>query len=280
MIKKQTRKGMVSVAKALIVVMSLACVMSFVGCKKEEAKTETKQETETTTEETNTETPVESVSESTYVENATYSLPEIEGKSYKLMGEDSKEYSIKDIVLPNIKLDSEDAKKANDEIKGIFDGVAQEINTELKETEHMFYCTANYKAYENNGILSVVITMETGGSDVPQHTYYTYNFDLDTKAAVDYNTILTKAGYTADTVDAKIREAIKTTSSLKDITAEDCEEGKTVDSYIDESLANFKETIKEGKGKYLLGENGKLTVDVLVSIPAGGGLYNELLVIG
>lgn len=83
----------------------------------------------------------------------------------------NKSYSLKDINLPYININSEDANNANKEIKTLFEELAENFEQEYKNTK-TWYNIASYKTYTKGNLLSILITVESGGTDVEQYKYY------------------------------------------------------------------------------------------------------------
>ena len=68
----------------------------------------------------------------------------------------NKSYSLKDINLPYININSEDANNANKEIKTLFEELAENFEQEYKNTK-TWYNIASYKTYTKGNLLSILI---------------------------------------------------------------------------------------------------------------------------
>lgn len=87
--------------------------------------------------------------------------------------------SDKYLTVPYININSEDANKANDEIKNIYEEIYSKYGTAPSYT--IIY-SSNYEFYENDNILSIVLRVGNavinGGAGTSKT--YIYNFNLDT----------------------------------------------------------------------------------------------------
>jgi hypothetical protein len=75
---------------------------------------------------------------------------------YEVKGRD-KECSVKDIVVPEITIDSKDVERINKEIKALYNRLEKEIKEKYDEYVDDSYYETNYKTYINGDVLSVVI---------------------------------------------------------------------------------------------------------------------------
>lgn len=201
------------------------------------------------------------------VYNADYQDKELKGKEYVSLGM-ARSYSLEDIVLPYIDISSEYAVKANSEIKGLYDDLVKSFKKDL-EGEQIGYQVSHYTTYKNGSILSVVITVEKGGTDVEQYQYYTYNFDLNNGTKVNYEDAYKQVGFTLDTIEKQAETVIKNIEQLSLLTEDMCPEGKTVNSYIEASIENYKEAVNQNALPFFLDENGKLNIVVIINMPVG-----------
>lgn len=211
------------------------------------------------------------------VYNAEYTYKDLDGKSYKSVSTE-KTYSLKDIQVPYININSEDAKKANNDIKEIFDGLAKFFEEELKDTK-TWYNISKYEYFINDKVLSIVITVESGGTDVKKYEYYTFNFDLNTLKSLNYEEMYKNAGFTSDNINSKVENEIKNCDLLKELTEEHVGEFETVEQYINNSINNYKLDVFDNEIKYYLNDSGKLNVIVDVEAPVGRGVFQTILTI-
>jgi hypothetical protein len=111
----------------------------------------------------------------------------------------------KDLIVPYININSQDAKKANEEIKELYEEKYSEFGEYLSKSSDgelkAYSCPLlEYKVYENQNILSIVIynterMIVTNSSIGSKEIYiHTYNFNLDTLevATLDEMAVLCK----------------------------------------------------------------------------------------
>lgn len=124
----------------------------------------------------------------------------------------------KDLIVPYININSEDAKKANKEIKEVYEEKYSEFGEYLSKSSDgelkAYSCPLlEYKVYENQNILSVVLynterMVVTNSSLGSKELYiYTYNFNLDTleAATLDEMAVLCKFSSGSE-VNKKIKD--------------------------------------------------------------------------
>ncbi|MDO5556150.1 MAG: hypothetical protein Q4G09_05940 [Clostridia bacterium] len=188
-------------------------------------------------------------------------------------------YSLKDIVVPYINLNSDDANKVNNEIKELFDEMAQFFEEELTSTQ-TWYRISSYKYFINDNILSILITTESGGSAVETYEYHTYNFDLKTSKLLDYKSIYNSVGYTSDNIDSKVETAINNYERLKEFANEFYDKSlQEPITFKQKSINNYYDSVANKKIAYFLDSNGKLNVIVRIEMPIGIGEFDTILTI-
>lgn len=196
---------------------------------------------------------------SEYVYDAEYDYDVDETTEYGL-------YSIKDIVVPYININTEEAKEINSEIKELFDE-AISVYKEYLDDE-TFYTTISYESYINDNILSVIILTTNGGTDIPLEEYISYNFDLTTLETVDFKYVYETAGFTETTINEKVGEEIKEYLASEDYEDIWTEENSQED-YTEKSISNYQNSVSNNSIKYYLNEDGNLNIIVDMEIPAG-----------
>lgn len=211
------------------------------------------------------------------VYDAEYTYGDLEGKTY-ISKSMEKTYSLEDIVVPYININSDDAIKANKEIQQLFEECAEFFKQEL-EGEQTWYNIANYKTYSNDKILSILITVQSGGTDVENYEYYTYNFNLENLKMISYETAYNKAGFSSNNINSKVENAITNCEKLLNLTDSDCPEGTNRNTYINNSIKNYKDSIIDNSIKYFIDENGELNVIVKIEIPAGIGKFDTVILV-
>lgn len=127
-----------------------------------------------------------------------------------------------EIKLPYININSDDAKKINDEIKGLFDKAYNEFGDLIEMTDYatgkktynensFSYTGYDYAVYENNNIVSIVITKTyiVVPGDITT-SYITYNFDLDTLKLLKVDDVLKSYSFDSKSdLNQKLQIAIK-----------------------------------------------------------------------
>lgn len=203
-----------------------------------------------------------------YTYNATYAIKNL-ASSYT---NDKKTVRyLKDIVVPYVNINSDDAKSVNKEIEQLHSELISSYK-EYLESNKVFYVKSKYDSYTNGNILSILITITSGGTDVPRKDYKTYNFNLETLKLVNYSDLYTSKNYTSDTINISVENEI-----LKHINAEIADanmpENETKGTYIDASVKNYKDSIKDNSIKYFIDAKNKLNIIVNIVIPAGAGEF-------
>ena len=210
---------------------------------------------------------------------------DVTAESYSI---NNKTYYAKDIIVPYININSTYANSSNSDIKKIFDDAIKTYNTGVSDkVEYVDEC--GYKKYINNNSLSVVLTYGAGATDVVHPKYYTYNINLKTGNQLSYEEIYTIAGFNSSTITSKVEAAITQImkEKLKDYkepnndngTGKYYPDGTNFDTYNNESINNYKNSINNNTLEYFLSDNGKLNVIVKLSIPAGTGETDTIVTI-
>lgn len=181
----------------------------------------------------------------------------------------NKSYSLKDINLPYININSEDANNANKEIKTLFEELAENFEQEYKNTK-TWYNIASYKTYTKGNLLSILITVESGGTDVEQYKYYTYNFNLDTLKLYSYEEVYKLAGFNSININDKVEDAIKKSERFTKFKED-------MTTYIEKSIKNYTNSVKDKSIKYFIDGNNELNIIVKIEVPAGRGEFDTII---
>lgn len=210
------------------------------------------------------------------VYDAEYTYGNLEGKSYT--AEDGEKYSIEEIKVPFINIDSSDAEKANKEIKTIFEEAAKIFEKEL-EGEKSAYVTAKYEMYENDEKLSITIKTELEKFEsFPNIVYYTYNFDLTDGSKLSYEDIYNIANISESEIDEKVEEAITEELEYRwKGLAEGYED--ELDEYTEKTIENYKKSVSNNTIKYFLDEEQKLNIMVALEAPTLDGTFEAVITI-
>lgn len=202
------------------------------------------------------------------VYDANYSYKNFSNESYYSQNM-NKTYSLKDINVPYINIKSEEVSNANKEIKALFEDLAKFFEQEYNDTK-TWYNIASYKTYIKGNLLSVVITVEAGGTDVEQYKYYTYNFNLDTLKPYSYEEAYKLAGFNSNNIDTKVEDAIKECDRIAEFKED-------ITTYTEKSIKNYTNSVKDKSIKYFIDENNGLNVIVKIELPVGIGEFDTII---
>ena len=126
--------------------------------------------------------------------------------------------SNKDLIVPYININSDDAKKINEKIRVLYDEYYEKYGKEKatsysSEYKVYYHYNLEYDKYVNDNILSVIITLHEGETVVDGGTgggiyrTYTYNFNLDNLKEASLDEMAVKCGFSSgDVVINKINE--------------------------------------------------------------------------
>ena len=223
----------------------------------------------------------ENTSESKLVSDAKYQN-NLSKTSYK--DSNGKEYSVEDLKLPYINLNSEDAKNVNSSIEETYKKLVNNFkeNVEASEQGKMTNdCTSHYNSYVNGDVLSVVIEIEY--SNRLYKDYYTYNFDVNTLKLLSYEDVYKKAGFTNDNISTKVESSIKNGAVYKQYNQNEIENNiqKTVKAYNEKSLKDIGMSGIDSEYYlgYYLNKDGKLNIVIYFDIPADTGYRLDTITI-
>lgn len=205
-----------------------------------------------------------------WVHEANYDLP-TNKESYYGYSDHTKLISADDLVVPYINIDSDDAKKANQEIYKLYEDLINTFNDNLKE--EIWFTLVEYKTYTNNNIISVVITTESVGTDVPMYKHYTYSFNLNDGKLLSYNEAYKSTGLNENNISDKATQAI--TDALR----KEYSNGDDFDTYNNKSINNYKTSVNNGTIKFFIDDNQKLNIIVTLEIPAGRGQFDTIITV-
>lgn len=197
-------------------------------------------------------------------------------------------YYAKDIVVPYINVNSSYANIANKDIKKIFDDAIKNYNDGVRD-KMTYIDECGYKKYVTDNSLSVVLTYGVGATDVVHPKYYTYNIDLRTGNKLSYEEVYNIANLSSNNIDSKVKNAITKImkDELKDLKDPQKDtgdggyypDGTNFDTYNDESINNYKDSVTNNTLKYFLSDDGKLNIIVKLSIPAGTGEFDTIITV-
>ena len=221
------------------------------------------------------------------VTDAKYTIKELEGEKY-YSNTYERYYSLDDIVVPYINIDSEDAKKINQEIKEVYNEMAGHFKNNLEDAEPdqdlnmdkvcPWWISSNYEVYTNDNVLSVVITQSTGGTASTIKKYYTFNIDLETYNIIEFEDLYKIVGFTDSDIDEKVENAIENSSHYNDKPIKEYYQQSEINEWIKNSKRNYSDSVSNDSIGCFLDENGILRVVVLIDIPVvQDGAYDEIL---
>ena len=205
-----------------------------------------------------------------YVYQAKYEN-NVEQTSYK--DNFGREYSVEDIKLPYINLDSEDAKKANKEIEELHKNLIKEFKENLGYAQQKMMTNdfvTSYNTYINGDILSILIEEDRGYDGKLHNSYYTYNFDIKTGKMLSYEEVYKKAGFTEENISEKVENAIRALDIYNETEQSEADKciQKTIKAYNDRSLKNIGVDGIDAEYYlgYFLNEEGKLNIVIYIDI--------------
>ena len=181
---------------------------------------------------------------------------------------------LKDLKVPFININSDDAKKVNKSLEKLYITTAKsfDLNATYDENGPLSRFVLNYKFYINNDILSVAIVDGGQATYIWLFNYYTYNFDLKTGKLLTYKDIYTKVGIKENEIENKVEQVI--INKQKEIMKDDDYFETNFETFKNESITNYKNSIYNNTLQYYLDENNKLSIITTFSVPAGSGEYD------
>lgn len=277
----------------------LVCLfsVSFVGCEKDSSSNEKN--------DINKEKSIKIDDSKNYVYDANYKYDGQQFTEYKRYDDDSRDEiddilkfilktsfnNLSDLKAPYINIKSDDTTKVNDEIKNIyleklklFDKCALENKekTDFPSCSIMF----DYRNFESKDIISIVVGTSTQSTSVPFTTYYTYNFDKKTGKLLKYDEVLSKLGYTKDSVLEKVKSSIKGRMNEKLTFISDLTTGcPNSNSYSEKpncyeiSYAIYNNSVSENKLSFFVNNEGNLGIITPLYFEGQNGTSNKTVIV-
>jgi len=170
--------------------------------------------------------------------------------------------------IPYIDIESEDAKKMNEEIKEKY---LVHYNEAIKDMEEGYNITGEvyYKSYINGDVLSVVAYRTVHG----WIDYATYNINVKTGKKVDNNELLEMKGLNKEEVRNEIVNFMAEKVSLGSY--EDMTESEEKE-HQQELLQKVYETVIDDNTQFYLNEENHLCIIAVEYVLAGAGEYERL----
>ena len=163
--------------------------------------------------------------------------------------EQDENYTV-DLKIPYFNIDSENARKYNQQIKSIFKDKSESVTSSNSQKEIIY--NVKYKAYENNNILSLVILSELKeGNSNERIIIQTYNYNLENNEMFEIKDFIKQKNIDTSYANNKIKNEI---NSSQEQNLKLVELGYNV-TIRDTNKDEFK---IENVTEYFLGENGYL----------------------
>ena len=269
---QKNNKGVITLLIVIIVILSVLCVLFATGTISFNTNKANDNETnENVNDNNNNENNISKLDAGKeWVHDANYNLP-TNKESYYGHSEHSKLIKASDLVVPYININSDDAKKANQEIYKLYEDLINKFNENLKE--EIWFTLVEYKTYTNNNIISVVITTESAGTASAIYNYYTYSFNLETGKLLSYNDVYKVVGLNEGNITDKATQAV--TNALR----EKYSNGDDFDTYNNKSINNYKTSVSNNTIKFFIDGNKKLNIIVTLEIPAGIGQFDTIITV-
>ncbi len=182
-------------------------------------------------------------------------------------------YSINDIVLPYININSDDAKKVNDEIKELYIKILKFYESEYNGNR-TDYKKTSYKIIKNLNVLSIVITVKNSSDNTDIYDYYTYNFNLDTLNRMTYEEIYKMAEFSDNNINSIIKKYIEDYAEFNDYSNKG-----NMKEYKEKSIINYEQSVQSNTIQYYLDPNMCLNIVVKLELPAEVKDLNRIIAI-
>lgn len=202
--------------------------------------------------------------------DADYNLP-TNKESYYGYIDHSKLIRASDLVVPYININSDDAKKVNQEIYRLYKDLINKFNENLKE--QIWFTLVEYKTYTNDNIISIVITTESAGTAPAIYNHHTYSFNLETGKLLSYNDAYKIVGFNEVIITDKVTQAVTNALRKHYYNSDD------FDSYNNKSINNYNTSVSNNTIKFFIDENKKLNIIVILEYPAGPGQFDTIITI-
>jgi hypothetical protein len=185
---------------------------------------------------------------------------------------------LKNLIVPYININSDDAKNANKTLKELYEKYAKQFDEcgELAESrDNGPSCTQilTYRTYSYNNILSIVVIDSSQSTSAFRLNYTIFNFDLKTGKKLSYSELLSKLGYDESESQSDIKALIK--KKLPNLPGNDNDKfpnscydknGNFTNCY-DLSYSLFDDSIKDGSTLAFSDNDGRLNIFVYLPLP-------------
>ena len=128
-------------------------------------------------------------------------------------------------------------------------------------------------------LVSTALWYSIKATGVVNPNYFTYNIDLKTGEEMSFEEVYQKCGFTKDNINEMVKSSI--TKALKDKFKNNIDdsypEGTNFDTYNNESIENYLDSIENNTLQYFIDENGVLSIIVRLSIPVEMGYFDTVI---
>ena len=119
------------------------------------------------------------------------------------------------LKVPYLNINSNEAKIVNEELEKIYLKYAEEFDKYAADAEKnsnnpICHQILNYKKYQYNNILSIIVFYDTQCTSPFVFNYLTYNFDLTTGNKISFEEMVSILGYNKDTIVENMKALTKT----------------------------------------------------------------------
>lgn len=200
--KQNNSKTIILIVITMILILAIGIGGGFLLANKENNANNTNTTEIKTNKQEQTKTSKKIDESKPWVYDANYG----ENKTNKVVENDNN--SNKDLKVPYINIDSEDAQKANEEIKNIYEEMYSKYGDKTSYGAKIIYLS-DYKFYENGNILSVVLrtgdAVINGGAGTSKT--YIYNFNLETLKNATLKEMAVLCGFNSESdVENKVKQ--------------------------------------------------------------------------
>jgi len=172
------------------------------------------------------------------------------------------EFSDGEIVLPEVCLDSDDAEKANEELKKLYESWQQWRSEGIN-------ISSSYATALRNGILSLRVIEVFNDGIVDDSRYYTYMFNIESGRAISYGEFLELFGITQDHAEFYVMLAYAKAAFELGWDDESFLPYQTLRGSMSQTKSNFADSAESEVLSYFFDETGTPYVSVMFITPEG-----------
>lgn len=172
------------------------------------------------------------------------------------------EFSGGGLTLPEIKLDSPDAKAVNAELEKLCASWREWNGDGIT-------ITADYAAAARGSLLSVLVTETFDDGISADDSFYSYVFDTATGKKVEYGAFLAEFGIAEERAELFIKEAFM--SLAAGWTDDDFMPYQTLRGALAQTLKNYSDAVSSGYLPFYIDKDGAPSAAVMAVTPGGSG---------